>query len=125
MISRIRFASVTVTNIDEAVDFYLNKLGFQVQVEMPLPEGNRFVMVVPPGGGASLVFSLPLPGKTHVPTSNISFETNDVMSTYTELSAKGVKFSRTPAKTPWGGVEAMFVDPFGNAFLLQQGGIGM
>ena len=62
MISRIRFVSVTVTDIDLALDFYLNKLGFQVRVEMPLPAGNRFVMVVPPEGGASLVFSLPLPG---------------------------------------------------------------
>ena len=123
MVSRIRFVSVTVTDIDQALDFYLNKLGFQVRVEMPLPAGNRFVMVVPPEGGASLVFSLPLPGQTHVPTSGISFEADDVTATYDELHTKGVEFSRTPAKTPWGGVEAVFIDPFGNTFMLHQGSL--
>ena len=122
MISRMRFASITVTDINKAVEFYVDKLGFTVQVEMPLPGGNQFVMVAPRDGGSSLVFSLALPGQTHSPASNISFETNDVSVTYDELRARGVEFSREPAKTPWGGVEAMFLDPFGNRFLLQQGG---
>jgi uncharacterized glyoxalase superfamily protein PhnB len=122
MISRMRFASFTVTDINQAVEFYVNKLGFTVQVEMPLPGGNQFVMVAPPAGGSSLVFSLPAPGQTHVPASNVSFETDDVMATYHELRAKEVEFSREPAKTPWSGMEAMFVDPFGNQFMLHQGG---
>ncbi len=123
MISRMRFVSVTVTDIDEAVDFYVNKLEFQVRVEMPLPAGNKFVMVTPPDGGANLVFSLPMPGQTHVPASSIAFEADDVLATYDDLHAKGVEFPRMPAKTPWGGVEAVFVDPFGNNFMLQQGGL--
>ncbi len=123
MINRMRFASITVTDLDAATDFYVNRLGFQVVVEMPWPAGNRFVMVAPPGGGSNLVFSQPLPGKAHVPSSGISFETDDVTAAYDELRARGVEFSRTPAKTPWGGMEAMFVDPFGNNFMLQQGGL--
>jgi uncharacterized glyoxalase superfamily protein PhnB len=122
MISRMRFASITVTDIDQAMEFYAGKLGFHLQVEMPLPGNNKFVMVAPPSGGSSLVFSLPMPGQQHVPTSGISFETNDAAATFTELRAKGVEFSREPAKTPWGGVEAVFVDPFGNRFMLHQGG---
>ncbi len=122
MISRMRFVGITVTDITLAMEFYVDKLGFAVQVEMPLPGGNKFVMVAPPNGGSRLVFSLPGPGQTHSPVSNISFETDDVMATYNELCAKGVEFSREPARTSWGGVEAQFVDPFGNHFLLQQGG---
>ena len=122
MISRMRFVVITVTDVNQALEFYVDKLGFTVQVEMPLPGGNKFVMVAPPEGGSSLVFSLPGPGQTHMPAANISFETNDVAATYAELRAKGVEFPREPAKTPWGGVEAMFVDPFGNRFLLHQGG---
>ncbi len=123
MINRMRYASITVTDIDRAIDFYLNVLGFDKLVEMPIPGGNRFVMVAPAGGGSALVFSLPLPGRSHVPSTYISFEADDVDATYHELAAKGVEFSRPPAKTAWGGVEAMFVDPFGNSFLLQQGGL--
>ncbi len=123
MINRIRYASITVNDIDRALDFYLNVLGFRKLVEMPIPGGNRFVMVAPPGGGSNLVFSLPLPGRPHVPSTFISFEADDVEATCHELAAKGVEFSRPPAKTAWGGVEATFVDPFGNSFLLQQGGL--
>jgi uncharacterized glyoxalase superfamily protein PhnB len=123
MISRMRFASITVTDIDQALEFYVDKMGFAVQVEMPLPGGNKFVMVAPPENGSSLVFSLPMPGQTHAPASGISFETDNVTATYDELRAKGVEFSREPAKTPWGGMEAMFVDPFGNRFMLHEGGI--
>jgi uncharacterized glyoxalase superfamily protein PhnB len=119
----MRYASITVTDINQALAFYVNKLGFRVVVEMPLPGNNQFVMVTPPEGGANLVFSLPLPGRSHLSSSSIAFETEDVQSTYEALIAKGVEFSRSPAKTPWGGVEALFVDPFGNSFLLQQGGL--
>ncbi len=123
MINKIRYASITVTNIDRAIDFYINLLGFRKLVEMPLQSGNSFVMVAPPGGGSNLVFSLPTPGKSHILTSSISFEADDVESTYHELTTRGVEFSRPPSKTTWGGVEAVFVDPFGNSFLLQQGGL--
>lgn len=123
MITKIRYASITVTDLVQAMDFYVEKLGFRVLVRMSLPGGNQFVMVAPPEGGSSLVFSLPLPGRTHAASSSISFETNDVQASYAELSAKGVNFLRPPAKTPWGGMEAQFEDPFGNSFLVQQGGL--
>lgn len=123
MISRMRYASITVTDIGAAKDFYMNKLGFRVLVETPLPGGNQFVMVTPAGGGSSLVFSMPMPGREHIAVSSIAFETDDVRLTYDELVAKGVAFPKPPADTPWGGVEAVFTDPFGNNFMLQQGGM--
>ena len=123
MISRMRFASITVTDIGAAKDFYVSKLGFRLLVETPLPGGNQFVMVAPAGGGSSLVFSMPMPGQEHIGVSSIAFETDDVRLTYGDLVAKGVAFPKPPADTPWGGVEAVFADPFGNNFMLQQGGI--
>lgn len=38
--------------------FYGDLLGFRIQVEMPLPGNNRFVMVAPPEGGSNLVYPL-------------------------------------------------------------------
>lgn len=123
MITKMRYVSITVTDLDKAWDFYVDKLGFKVVVEMPIPGGNKFIMVAPEDGGTNLVFSLPLPGRTHTPSSSISFEAKDVKDTYEKLKDKGVAFSRPPEKTAWGGVEAMFTDPFGNNFLLQEGGL--
>lgn len=123
MITNVRFASVTVTDIDEAMRFYTETLGLPVVRETPLPGGNRFVMLGLSGGGSNLVFSMPLPGQEHTPTRNIALGADDVQATFEELSAKGVEFARPPAQTPWGGVEAAFVDPFGNTFMVQEGGL--
>jgi catechol 2,3-dioxygenase-like lactoylglutathione lyase family enzyme len=123
MINRIRFIGITVTDIHQALDFYVSKLGFRVVRQMPLPGDNQFVMVAPHDDGSQLVFSLPAPGRTHLPNSTISFETGDVRATCTELTEWGVKFTRQPAQTPWGGWEAVFVDPFENSFMLQEGGL--
>lgn len=123
MITNLRFVSVTVTDIDEAMSFYVDTLGLKVLRETPLPGSNRFVMLSLPQSGTNLVFSMPLPGQEHVPARNFALGSDDVQATYEELSAKGVEFPRVPAQTPWGGVEAAFVDPFGNTFMLQQGGM--
>lgn len=125
MISKMRYVSITVTDLEQAHEFFVNKLGFRAVVEMPLPGNNQFVMVALPEGGANLVYSLPFPGRPHAPSAAISFETDDIQATYEELTTKGIVFTRPPAKTPWGGVEALFVDPFGNSFLLQEGGLNM
>lgn len=122
MITSMRFASITVTDIDEALAFYRDTLGFRIVRETPLPGGNRFVMAEPPAGGTALVFSMPMPGQEHVPSRSIAFGADEVQPTYEALVAKGVSFPRPPAATPWGGVEAAFADPFGNTFMLQEGG---
>jgi predicted enzyme related to lactoylglutathione lyase len=44
----------------------------------------------------------------------------DVDAAHAELAAKGVKFTMGPGKMPWGGYMAMFVDPDGNEFYLDQ-----
>lgn len=122
MITRVRFSSLAVADVDISYDFYVNKLGFQPQVDTPLPGGNRFVMLVPPAGGSSIVISKPLPGQELRPVSSISFEADDVRKTYADLAAKGVEFREPPGETPWGGVQAVFADPDGHTFMLQEGG---
>ena len=42
----------------------------------------------------------------------------DVDAAFSELCAKGVRFTMMPSKQPWGGYMAMFADPDGNIFYL-------
>lgn len=122
---RMRSASILVSDDDRAIDFYQEKLGFKLIVNQRTPEGITFLMFQPPGGGANLVVSLPIPGRPGTPGgfSNIFWETDDVEQLHQELAAKGVEFIQPPVKRHWGGVEAIFTDPDGNQFLLQQGGM--
>lgn len=122
---RMSFASVFISDEDKAIDFYTNKLGFQLVVQFPTPFGSRFLMFAPPGGGAKIVATKPVPGipGAHVggPT-NIAWETDDVPATYAALRAKGVEFTQPPTPQPWGGLQALFADQDGNVFQLNQTG---
>lgn len=123
---RMRFASIIISDDERTIDFYVNKLGFELVHDNPAPGGLRFMMFKPTGGGAHLVASRPIPGRPNQVAggpSNISWETEDVEALYEELRAKGVEFVQPPTKRFWGGVEAIFADPDGNQFLLQQGGM--
>ncbi len=50
--------------------------------------------------------------------TGIGFCVPDVDAAYRDLAAKGVRFTMTPSKQPWGGYMAMFADPDGNIFYL-------
>lgn len=48
----------------------------------------------------------------------ISLQVENIDSSYTELSTKGVQFIGTPEKQSWGGALAHFKDPSGNILTL-------
>jgi len=106
----------------KAIDFYVNKLGFQLTRDFPTEFGGRFLSFLPPGGGAWLVMSKPVPGRPAQVGgfTNIAWETEDMAATYEALRAKGVEFTQPPTRQPWGGIQAMFADQDGNLFLLYQ-----
>jgi predicted enzyme related to lactoylglutathione lyase len=52
--------------------------------------------------------------------TGVGFVVSDVTTTTARLEAQGVEFSMPPSKQPWGGFMAMFKDPDGNVFYLDQ-----
>jgi predicted enzyme related to lactoylglutathione lyase len=44
----------------------------------------------------------------------------DLLAAYEQLRARGVRFTLPPEKQPWGGFMAVFADPDGNLFYLDQ-----
>lgn len=121
---RLRFVSIFISDEDKAVDFYVGKLGFTLVVDNPMPGLGRFLMFAPPGGGANLVATKPVPGVPGAQVGGsgvIAWETDDVQAVYQQLRDQGVEFTQEPKRAFWGGLEARFKDPDGNSFLLQQG----
>lgn len=119
---RMKFASVFTRDEDRAIDFYVNKLGFQLMFDNPTEFGTRFLAFQPPGGGTWLVMSKPLPGMPDEVggRTNIAWETDDIQTLYETLKAKGVEFIQPPTRRFWGGTEALLVDPDGNTYMIQQ-----
>jgi catechol 2,3-dioxygenase-like lactoylglutathione lyase family enzyme len=48
---RLFFSSILVCDYDEAIAFYVEKLGFEVRLDTPLSETRRWVVLAPHGGG--------------------------------------------------------------------------
>ncbi|MEA2641165.1 MAG: hypothetical protein QOF51_2559 [Chloroflexota bacterium] len=131
MITGINSTTVFVTDQDRAVDFYVNKLGFEKRMDVSMgPEQPRWIEVVPPGGQTALTLYLPtreMPGADSLEEAQartgiftgITLGTDDIQKTYEELSAKGAEFRDPPAQQPWGWW-ATLVDPDGNSFGIYQ-----
>jgi catechol 2,3-dioxygenase-like lactoylglutathione lyase family enzyme len=133
MIQRLSHASILVFDQDQAYDFYINKLGFEVRTDSKMgpfrwltvgpksqPDLELVLMPLTPGPALDeascnqlreLVKNGKLPGGV--------FDTADCQKTYEELRAKGVEFSGPP-KEEFYGIATILKDPFGNWFSLTQ-----
>lgn len=134
MIQRMSFNSIFVTDHEQAIDFYVGKLGFELTADQTLPGGHRWVTVRPKGQTESqLILYKPAAG-TKLQPEDVErivelmrkgafgagiFDTADCRGTYAELMARGVRFA-SPPKDQFYGVEAVLCGPFGNWFSLTQ-----
>jgi len=122
MIGRIGTTGVYVSHQDEAVDFYVGKLGFEKRDDQPMGDGARWIEVAPPGAETRLTLALASDegSRRRVGTfAGIVFETDDIAVTHRELTARGVAFTQPPTPQPWGTM-AQFTDQDGNGFVLVQ-----
>ena len=53
-ITQVRTVGVPVTDQDRALEFYLEKLGFEKLIDTPYGEGERWVEVAPPGAATTI-----------------------------------------------------------------------
>lgn len=133
MIGKLSATSIKVLDQDQALDFYVNKLGLEVSKD--IRNGPfRWLTVRVPGNGATEIF-LEQPGPpTHDDATAaklrelitkgamgyIVFETDDVRGLYDTLKARGVTdFTQEPADNFYG-TDMGVRDPFGNAIRILQ-----
>ncbi|MDQ2913962.1 MAG: VOC family protein [Chloroflexota bacterium] len=131
MITKLNVASIYVLDKDEALDFYVNKLG--VDKGQDVKQGSyRWLTVRVPGDATEI--SLEQPGSPlHAAAqlreliakgamSGLVFNSDDVKGLYETLQARGVTaFTQEPIEHFYG-TDMGIRDPFGNAIrILQQG----
>jgi catechol 2,3-dioxygenase-like lactoylglutathione lyase family enzyme len=123
MISHIHSTTISVSDQDAALDFYVNTLGWEKGFDNQVGDSMRFLTVVPPGAQTQLVLGHtswfndehPAPAK-----AGISLITHDIDATYQTLTSRGVKFKAPVEVMPWGQKAAWFHDPDGNEFFLAE-----
>lgn len=134
MIQRLSHATIYVLDQDEALDFYTNKLGFEVRNDVKMDGGFRWITVSPPGQpDLEIILMGTTPGgvwdeetantmRELIKKGSIGpgvFGTSDCRKTYEELSAKGVEFVKPPTEEFYG-VEAIMKDNSGNWFSMTE-----
>jgi len=120
MITHVKLVSIPVTNQEKSLQFYRDKLGFEVVVDEPFGSSSdaRWIELRPPNGQTRIVLLKASSTDSRLgQLSNIVFTAEDIEETYFNLKVKGVPFKEPPNKQSWG-MFTQFSDPDGNMFVL-------
>jgi len=117
MSQRLALTALLVRDYDEAIDFYVRKLGFELREDTDQGGGKRWVVVGPAGGGAGLLLAKPIDSKSVGEQAAgrvfLFLHTDDFDADHARMSAAGVRFLETPRREAYGAV-AVFEDLYGN-----------
>ncbi len=114
--------ALVVREYDEAIEFYCQKLHFDVVEDTYQPEQDkRWVVVAPPGAdGTQLLLARASTPEQEAAIGNqtggrvfLFLGTDDFWRDYHEMLAAGIRFVREPKDAPYGTV-AVFQDLYGN-----------
>jgi catechol 2,3-dioxygenase-like lactoylglutathione lyase family enzyme len=89
-ISSVGRVMIPVADQDQAIAFYTEKLGFQLTADTPFGEGERWVEVTPPGGGASLALVPPRGEYQTGRMTGVALDTSDAAAVQAQLKDQGV-----------------------------------
>ena len=117
----VRTVGVPVTDQERALEFYVEKLGFAKQLDVPFGDGKRWIEVAPPGATTTIAL---VPSRQGVPAgveTGIRFTTQDADAEQVGLRARGVDADEV---LRWPGAPPMFAfrDQDGNGLEIVEGG---
>ncbi len=81
---------VPVADQDAAIAFYTEKLGFSVAADVPFGDGERWVEVAPPGGGANLALVPPRGDYTAPRNTGVALVSADIRADHDAMREAGV-----------------------------------
>jgi catechol 2,3-dioxygenase-like lactoylglutathione lyase family enzyme len=120
--------ALVVSDYDEAIAFYVGKLGFELIEDSYQPEQDkRWVVVSPPGSnGVTLLLARASTAEQQSFIGNqaggrvfLFLNTDDFWRDYNRMVEQGITFVRAPAEQDYGAV-AVFEDLYGNRWDLLQ-----
>lgn len=137
---KLEVAVVPVADVDRAKAFYTERLGFRLDADFPVDDGDRVVQVTPPGSECSIIFGTGVTAAAPGSLAGLHLIVTDIEKAVAELTARGIAVdgpfhdatgvfhhagteSRVPGADPQRrsyGSFAAFTDPDGNGWFLQE-----
>jgi catechol 2,3-dioxygenase-like lactoylglutathione lyase family enzyme len=133
MLTSITHSGIFVLDQDEALDFYVGRLGLEVNTDADLGFMRWLTVNVPGDSDREIVLATPGPPAMDEATAEqvrelvtkgasagwVIFRTADCRKTYEELLAKGLEFTQEPVEHFYG-TDCALRDPFGNSIRITQ-----
>jgi len=132
MFNAITHSQIWVLDQDQALDFYVGKLGFEVHTDAQLDFMRWLTINVPGQPERELILMVPGPPALDPDTAEVVrgllgkgvggaviITTDDCRGTYETLRAKGVEFTEEPVERFYG-IDVGLRDPFGNPLRITQ-----
>ncbi len=133
MLNALHTSQIYVLDQDQALDFYVGKLGLEINTDIDLGfmrwltinvpgEPNRAILLEKPGSPAlseetaAQVRDLLTKGAVG---GHLFFSCDDAHKTHAELKEKGVEIAEDPVEQPYG-IDFGLRDPFGNHIRIAQ-----
>ena len=135
----VEVITIPVSDVDRALRFYKDQLGFHLDVDYSPNDSFRVVQFTPPGSNCSIQIGKGLTDALAGSLRNIYLVVTDLDATRNQLLARGAAVSAIRHKTPIGAWDgrfapgldptrgdyasfASFSDPDGNSWVLQERG---
>jgi len=132
MLNRISHTFMFVLDQDEALDFYVGKLGMVVQSDSDLGAMRFLTVAFPDQPELQIVLMVPGPPAYDEGTAGemrellakgamggVIIQTEDCLGAYERLKAAGVEFTQEPIERFYG-TDCALRDPFGNSIRINQ-----
>ncbi len=133
MLNTISISQIFVPDQDAALDFYVGKLGFEVQTDMQFGPMRFLTVALPTDPSHAVLLEKPgPPGYSEEIAAQVRdliskgaagghlfFTTDDAHKTHAELEERGVELPEEPIVQPYG-IDFGFRDPFGNSVRVAQ-----
>jgi catechol 2,3-dioxygenase-like lactoylglutathione lyase family enzyme len=120
---RLEVIGIPVSEVDRAIDFYVNRVGFHLDHDIEPGPGMRVVQMTPPGSPCSVVIGRGMPLGDPGTTKGMQLVVDDIDAARAELAGRGLEITDVQQLGPEGAPGsrfAFFSDPDGNGWSLQE-----
>jgi predicted enzyme related to lactoylglutathione lyase len=116
---KLELVAIPVSDVDRAIEFYSQQVGFNLDHDHRVSDELRFVQLTPPGSGCSIAFGTGiLDHKEPGSVAGLQLVVADVAAAREQLVSSGVTVTEIE-HLPWGSF-VHFSDPDGNGWSIQQ-----